>query len=801
MMKRLAIVCMVFVVALASCVRERVIPPEPPEGIMFEGTGCADLNNGGPWCTAFPRIIASEGSDVVAKSTGAYLTKWANHNAVMLKSDWPTYGNYATKPPGYVADPWGYMLALNPALKFIAVLPNDMAPTGNCHISATFPHTCDMYTAASTADGATGALDGWLAKWDDGTLLPALADGSRFINWRNPPANGAQSYGPYLSNYVATEIWNDTCGTADHCWDGAYFEGQTTAHYRSSNLARIDADENGVMDLTQWDKCTVDSDQTNGYNLFYDAAILASSGITVAGGEFGLSDPADFDAPYPTLGHATASYNGAFGLMNWPRCLVNPNYWSGDAIVPDPAGDPGGNLWDYNMRAAVRAEDTDALNVLMLDEAIIDDAAWSTYFAGTDLQNENHARRFVLGSALLLNAYAVPRRDQVSEAYPCDECLVNVASGLATSDPDDLGWLGWPYYDATNTTDGKTMRQYIADGTALSGVVWTREFNYGMVVFNATSSTAVVTIPAGFDKIDSTSADGDPAHNPGGSAGTSLSVPAWDAYVLIRDTAATPTPNATYTPTPTPTAGGATSTPTPTGTPTRTPTATPTGAPTATPTPTRTATPAPVACGVRSGTVDGNIAEWANATPQYLSAANRVYLAPGAPTPSAADASAAYWLACSGNDLLVAGVITDSVPMAGVGDIYVGDAAQVIIDGLNDGITRPGQDDHDFFVDTQSRALDYNRPITGATVVARSTPGSNWRFEMKVPLSAIWAGIGNGSALGYTFGIWDNDTTPTPLPGGTPSADTVDQVMIGPDGALSLPTYTPTPTPTPTTPP
>lgn len=75
----------------------------------------------------------------------------------------------------------------------------------------------------------------------------------------------------------------------------------------------------------------------------------------------------------------------------------------------------------------------------------------------------------------------------MSEAYPCDECLVNLsASGLATSDPDDLGWLGWPYYDATNTTDGKTMRQYIADGTALSGVVWTVCFNYGMVVFNAT---------------------------------------------------------------------------------------------------------------------------------------------------------------------------------------------------------------------------------------------------------------------------------------------------------------------------
>jgi hypothetical protein len=730
---------------------------------------------------------------VVAKSTGAYLTKWANHNAVMLKTDWPTYGNYATKPPGYVSDPWGYMLALNPALKFIAVLPNDMAPTGNCHISATFPHTCDMYTAASTANGATGLLDGWLAKYDDNSLIDALADGSRYINWRNPAVNGSTSYGPWMANYTANEIWDDVCGTAGHCWDGAYFEGQTAPHYRSSDFAQIDADENSTMDLTQWDKCTVDSNQTNGYNLFYDAGILASSGITVAGGEFGLSDPADFDALYPTLGHATASYNGAFGLSNWPRCLVNPHYWSGDAIVPDHSGAAGGNLWDYNMRGAIRAEDTNALNVLMLDEAIIDDAAWSTYFAGTDLQNENHARRFVLGSALLLNAYAVPRRDQLSEAYPCDECLVNVASGLATSDPDDLGWLGWPYYDATvfdaTAQAGMTMREVIAGGLALSGHVWKREYNHGSVWFNATNSPVSVAVGSGWKYVDSTSADGDPTHNPGGSAGTSLSVAAWDAYVLIRDTAATPTPNATYTPTPTATPGGPTATLTPTPTPTRTPTATPTGAPTATPTPTRTPTPAPVTCGVRSGTIDGNLAEWANATPQYLKASNRVYLAPGAPTPSAADLSSAWWVACSGNNLLVAGVITDSVVINGVGDIYVGDAAEVQIDGLGDNITRPGQDDHSFMFNPAGLAIDGNRPIPGATVVARTTPGSNWRFEMSIPLSSIWEPI--GANIGKVFGLWDNDTTPTPLPGGTPAADTVDQVMVGGRSVLALPTATP----------
>ena len=302
----------------------------------------------------------------------------------------------------------------------------------------------------------------------------------------------------------------------------------------------------------------------------------------------------------------------------------------------------------------------------------------------------------------------------------------------------NLGWLGYPYYDALNTTDGLTMRETISNTAALNGKVWIREFNNGLAVFNATTGTQVVTVGSGWKYIDGSAAyGGDHTHNPGGAAPSTISVPAWDGYVLVRDSASTPTPVNTYTPTPT--GNTSTPTPTPTVTPTRTPTPTATGTPTATPT--RTTTPAPVACGVRSGTVDGNIAEWANATPQYLSASNRVYLAPGAPTPSAADMSAAYWLACSGNDLLVAGVITDSVVMAGVGDIYVGDAAQIMVDGLNDGITRPGQDDHDFFVDTQSRALDYNLPIPGATVVARSTPGSNWRFEFKIPLSSIWAAM------------------------------------------------------------
>ena len=118
-----------------------------------------------------------------------------------------------------------------------------------------------------------------------------------------------------------------------------------------------------------------------------------------------------------------------------------------------------------------------------------------------------------------------------------------------------------------------------------------------------------------------------------------------------------------------------------------------------------------------------------------------------------------------------------------MGGPLVGDALQMQIDGLNDGITRPGQDDHDWMFDTRGRGWDYNRPIPGATVVARTTPGSNWRVEARIPLSSIWSTIGAGSVVGFIVGLWDNDTQTDP--------EVVDQVMIGPPQGLALPTATP----------
>jgi hypothetical protein len=191
----------------------------------------------------------------------------------------------------------------------------------------------------------------------------------------------------------------------------------------------------------------------------------------------------------------------------------------------------------------------------------------------------------------------------------------------------------------------------------------------------------------------------------------------------------------------------------------------------------------PGACSALAVTVDGSLADWvAIATPMYLNAANAAYIQPAA-TPSAANLSGAFWLSCSDDDLVIAGLITDTLIISSTTNLVsVGDAAQIKIDGLADGITRPGQDDHDLFVDPLGRLVNYNRPVPGATVVARTTPASNWRFEMSVPIAELWALLKGGSTIGHVFGLHDNDGTATPGP---------DRVMIGQPGQITLPTVAP----------
>ena len=168
-------------------------------------------------------------------------------------------------------------------------------------------------------------------------MEPSITDPAPYINWSDyNPDTPATSWPAWLAAYYADTINTAVCpeGSADHCWDGVYFEGMETPH-NLSYFGTIDADENGVSDITQWDKCTLDQHQMNGYNLFYD--VMASESITVAGGSVDLSGLTDPLGNEYTAGHSTASFNGSFGLTRWPQCAVNPNYPSGESIVPDPS--------------------------------------------------------------------------------------------------------------------------------------------------------------------------------------------------------------------------------------------------------------------------------------------------------------------------------------------------------------------------------------------------------------------------------------------------------------------------------
>lgn len=775
-LKRATLLALIVLAAvlIAGCQRARPGPgpiPTPEEDlpalVMFDGTADGVVN-GGPWneLDSFPRIIASEGGYNVSDSNDEWLKHIARAHAVLLTTDWPNYNSYIPRPDEL--NPWGYLKALNPNLKFIATLPTRMWSTSYCWTGA-YANRCAIYTAARSADGASPSGD-WLARNIAGTVLQPSPNPANdtYMNWSSIAPDGDTTYAPWLSAYYSDTIATATCD-GELCWDAVYVEGMTIPH-ALSNFGYIDADENGTPDITQWNKCTLNEHQLDGYNTFFD--VLATQGITVAGGEFSLSGLTDPLSNSYTAGHATAAFNGSFPLESWPRCAENPNTIGADAIVPDPTGAAGGNLWDYNMRSVIRWEDQDVLNVLMMDEAIITNGYFDPYFTGTglDTANLNHARRLTVASAALINAYAVPRVDQDYYWYPCDECLVNPTTGAAGTDIANLGWLLWPYADARDVATGKTMREIIADGDPLNGRVICRDFVNGLVCVNTMTTAQTVTVGTGWKYING-NADygGDHVHNPGGAvSGTTIVIPAWDAYVLVRSGAETPTPVPTSTPTPTPTTGAAA--------PTSTPTPTPTATATRTPTPTATATATPQPCATLAVTIDGSLTEWVSRSSQSLSATNAIYLQPAA-TPSAADLSARLWTACSGSSLIMAGIITDTVILEPSGDLSNGDAAQIAIDGLADGIVRPGQDDHDLFISPGGVLRDYQRGLPGATVVARQTPGSNWRFEMSVPLSAIWNTLGSGDPIDAVLGLWDRDTSATPVPGAPAGPD---QIMIGP---------------------
>lgn len=124
----------------------------------------------------------------------------------------------------------------------------------------------------------------------------------------------------------------------------------------------------------------------------------------------------------------------------------------------------------------------------------------------------------------------------------------------------------------------------------------------------------------------------------------------------------------------------------------------------------------------------------------------------------------------------MAGTIYDEELYLPTGDLTNGDAFEISIDALHDGINRPGQDDHDIFIGADGRVLDYNAPVP-ATIAVSSNPGSSWSFEVAIPLTEIWPPLTSGDDIDAINGLWDRDSAATPIPGAPLGPY---QIMIGP---------------------
>ena len=792
------------------------VPPEvtpveqelPSRGIG-EGVACTVLDGdagweGGPFSPhQFPRLKASNGNYATSDANTTMLNNLQYFDIVELIADrhnW--YANSCT-----TIDTHTYLRQRNPNIKLFGtyhsygfVDPNVLGPTCN-------PNVKTMWTAYDTANGASPASS-WYMLDSAGQPIGWGTTGSTanqlVLNW-----SGSQTGFPLGSNlgawwaaHVDSAAFADAQCAGVDCWDGVILEAAGVPHqYQGS---RWDIDENGVTDFIQggMGRAGVNAAQYAGWNAALDSIVAGTDLVTMVDGGW-QPNPTGFDNTPVMAGHTDIAQDFA-----WPTEITYLNTCGGSVYSSCPTGPPAGKYWDFHMRQYVTwmdnggtgANTSSYVNAMTTYPEFAAKTFSGATTWGAYVLDYRQYQRFLLGSTLLENGYAQIHAGQTPDW--CDECGVNLATGRSEKSMSATGWLGCPLEEAETIGARQTLRQRIAsDWTTLSSAVWKREFTNGLVVVNPTTSTQTVWVGPDWKKIYSPS--GAVTHNNGAALTSNyLTIGPMDAYMLLRSYDATPTPFWTATPTPTRTPT-ATATPTwtpggPTATPTRTPTATPTATPTRTPTATATATPTPTlkpttvpnACNSVGVTIDGNLTDWLSATPMYLNAGNAEYLMPAA-TPSAADLSGAFWLACSGNNLIAAGVITDSVPMVGVGDIYVGDAAQMQIDGRGDGITRPGQDDHDLFVNPDGLLLNYGRPVVGATVVARTTPASNWRFEVSIPLAQLWAQIAGGSLLGVRFGLHDNDATPTPLPGGTPGPDSVDRVMIGPVKVITVPTAAP----------
>ena len=612
-MKWLSVVVLLLIVV--SCA-----PPQPGPvpfdldldelaGGVGSGAACAVLDGRPGWEPGpypehqFPRLKASNGNYTTADASATTLDRLQYYDLVEMVSSRPYWHLTACNPT--VENTFTYLRARNPDIKLMGVFHaygfnNPLSFSEGCH-----PTVRDMWQAIHTANSASPP-GSWYMLNSLGNVTPYTGFSNQvLVNWSEaqPDAEfGVNSLPDWWSDYVAGANF------FDQGWDGVILEAAgVPASF--PNMAGADMDENGFADYGETGKgrAYVNAQQYAGWNKAFE--LLAGEAVTLTVMTDGgwEPNPTGVNNPQAMLSYVNIAQD--FGFPTGAYYLDNCNAGTFSSCPTAPSG---AAWWAFHMRqyidwmdsAAITTTVSGASFVLAMDYySNIDDKTYSGATTWGDyITSYRQYQRFVLGSALLDNGYAQVHAGQ----YPdwCDECGVvgfSTARTVAAT-----GWLNCPFGEATNTS-GETMRQVLTTGwQGLDDSVWCREFTNGKVCVNPTTTSQTVNVGNGWRKINGWY---DTTHNNGAAVNGNLTIPAMDAYVLVRAGAATPTATATattgatHTPTQTSTATAvwtATPTATPTGTPTQTSTATatwtstpitPTNTPTLTPTPTVTPTP------------------------------------------------------------------------------------------------------------------------------------------------------------------------------------------------------------------
>ncbi len=198
--------------------------------------------------------------------------------------------------------------------------------------------------------------------------------------------------------------------------------------------------------------------------------------------------------------------------------------------------------------------------------------------------------------------------------------------------------------------------------------------------------------------------------------------------------------------------------PTPTATPTRTPTPTPTRI--LTPTPTSTPNPnSALSCPVAPAgmALDGYLTEWTGWPTLHLDKDSANYSLRTS-RPAVTDLSGDIYCAWQGNDLIIAGRMSDDVLKRDSATLWNDDGFEFGLDGLGDGFNWGSQDDHQFTVVTDGAIQDLGTyAVPGATVIARSVSGG-WVVELRLPASVVGMGaLFEGRAVRFNVGLNDDD--------------------------------------------